>query len=230
MMSYDTLTTGKILDIFTDEVENRQGRVADTFHDGQRLIVRSLLPHVGDARPKDRMQGGLALRATDEELWLHPYLYRQVCRNGAIMAQAIESLYIECLGAYTLEEGTATLREAIAQCAEERVFTQSMHQIRSSATTEVDMLLNVIPHLAHFRQAGMEHILGEILARFSGERDRTRFGLMNAVTSLARDTRDPDDRWRLEEMGGGIGARLQPRQPSDAPGRQRSKIELLSAV
>jgi hypothetical protein len=29
---------------------------------------------------------------------------------------------------------------------------------------------------------------------------------MNAVTSVARDTRDPELRWRLEEFGGGIPA------------------------
>jgi hypothetical protein len=27
---------------------------------------------------------------------------------------------------------------------------------------------------------------------------------MNAVTSVARDTQDPDLRWRLEELGGGL--------------------------
>jgi hypothetical protein len=31
---------------------------------------------------------------------------------------------------------------------------------------------------------------------------------MNAVTSVARDTADPEVRWPLEEMGGGICAGL----------------------
>jgi hypothetical protein len=218
-MNHNTLTTGMVLDIFMAEVESRRGRVADTFHDGERLIVRSLLPHVGDALPNDRMQAGLALRATDEELWLHPYLYRQVCRNGAVIAQSIETLHIGCLDLYTLEEGTVVLREAIANCAEERVFTRAMHNIRISAMTEVDMLLNLMPYLRHFREIGAGNFIDEILARFLGERDRTHFGLMNAVTSVARDTHDPDDRWRLEELGGGIGAGLRPRKPANSPGQ-----------
>ncbi len=57
-----TLTSGKILEIFTDEIKSHQGRVTDKFHNRGRLFVRSLLPHVADARPKDRMQGGIALR------------------------------------------------------------------------------------------------------------------------------------------------------------------------
>src|SRR5262245_53097954 len=102
-----TLTTENIRDIFTTEVQKRQGQVTDTFLHRGRLFMRSLLPYVADVRPKDSMQGGLALRATEDELWLHPYLFRQVCRNGAIMAQAIESVHVECLGVYSLDEGSA---------------------------------------------------------------------------------------------------------------------------
>jgi hypothetical protein len=214
-----TLTTGRILDIFTQEIQNRQGRVSDTFHDGRRLFVRSLLPYVADARPKDRMQGGVALRATEEELWLHPYLFRQVCRNGAVMAEAIESLHVECLGVYTLEEGSTMLREAIAKCAEQDVFARSMGEVRASATRAMDWL-NLIPHLSYFQSAGLTgRFLADILERFDSAADRTGFGVMNAVTSVARDTRDPEDRWRLEELGGGIGAALLPKEPSDSPAR-----------
>jgi hypothetical protein len=224
-----TLTTGNILDIFTEEVQTRQGRVTDTFHDRGRLFVRSLLPHVADARPMDSMQGGLALRATSEELWLHPYLFRHVCRNGAIMAHTIESLHVECLGAYSLEEGSAMLRQAIADGSADNVFATSIHRIRSSATIEVDDLLNLIPHLSYFQDAGMGRFLAEILVRFSGGRDRTHFGFMNAVTSVARETEDPDERWRLEEWGGAVGARLLPRRPSNAPARAAMKREFVPA-
>jgi hypothetical protein len=227
MMFDGTLTTGRILDIFTEEVQTRQGRVTDTYHDGRRLFVRSLLPHVADARPNDSMQGGLALRATEDELSLHPYLFRQVCRNGAIMAQAIESLHVECLGVYSADEGTAMLREAIANCSQQRVFAKSLRGVQSLAMAEIDQLLNLIPYLSHFQQGGMEHFLAEILERYSLERDHTQFGFMNAITSVARDTHDPDDRWRLEELGGGMAARLRPKRPSDAPGRQNAEREFV---
>ncbi len=132
-MMNESLTTTAILHIFSDEVQHGGGRVSDTFHDGRRLFVRSLLPDTKEVRPKDRLQGGLALRATDEELWLHPYLFRQVCTNGAIMARSLESLHVECLGAYTLEEGTEMLREAIVKCSAEDVFARSVRQVRSAA-------------------------------------------------------------------------------------------------
>ena len=60
--------------------------------------------------------------------------------------------------------------------------------------------------------------------QFMREKDRSPIGLMNAVTSLARDTRDPDLRWRLEEFGGGVLARLAP-----APDQDDAAAELMRA-
>jgi hypothetical protein len=61
-------------------------------------------------------------------------------------------------------------------------------------------------------------LIPEIMDRFHAEDDRSAFGMMNAVTSLARDTDDPELRWRLEELGGAIAAgRLPTRSgPGDA--------------
>ena len=38
---------------------------------------------------------------------------------------------------------------------------------------------------------------------------------MNAVTSVARDTREPELRWRLEELAGGIAAHIEPAPTGD---------------
>jgi hypothetical protein len=128
---------------------------------------------------------------------------------------------------YTLEEGTAMLREAVAECAAEHVFTSSMRRVRTAANSGVDHLLNLMPHLVHFQGSGMQQFVAEILDRFWSDGDHTRFGLMNAVTSLARDTRDPEDRWRLEELGGSIGARLRPPRPTITPARARQRVEFV---
>ena len=54
---------------------------------------------------------------------------------------------------------------------------------------------------------------------FLGE-DRSRYGLMNAVTAVARDTRDPEIRWGLEEFGGGLAVGCRPGPDGDrAPAR-----------
>jgi hypothetical protein len=220
-----TLTTPTILAIFDQEVSALGGRVTDTYHDSGQLFVRSLLPNIQPVRPQDTMQAGLALRATDDELWLHPYMFRQVCRNGAIMAQAVESLHVECLGVYSLEEGAQMLREAIANCSDEQVFARSLNRVRSAATANADELINLMPFLAKLDEYGMRRFLNNVLQRFSADGERTRFGLMNAVTSVARDTSDPDARWRLEELGGAIGALILPKRPTPSPARARAEFE-----
>jgi hypothetical protein len=45
---------------------------------------------------------------------------------------------------------------------------------------------------------------------------------MNAVTSVARDTRDPELRWRLETFGGGIPVIEATPQPR--PGSLRANV------
>ena len=61
-------------------------------------------------------------------------------------------------------------------------------------------------------------LLRQIMNQFIRETDQTRFSLTNAVTTVARDTRDPEVRWRLEELGGAIAAGLMPTPPFRSPG------------
>ena len=44
-----------------------------SFEDGLWLFARSVLTGVEEVRPGDRLQSGVALRATESEVWLHPY-------------------------------------------------------------------------------------------------------------------------------------------------------------
>src|SRR5437867_129460 len=89
------LTTGEIKEIFAAEIKEAGGNVSDSFDDGTRLYARSILPSVSEVRPKDRAKGGVAIRATEQGIWVHPYVFRVVCSNGAIMAQAIQSRQVE---------------------------------------------------------------------------------------------------------------------------------------
>jgi transposase len=53
------------------------------------------------------------------------------------------------------------------------------------------------------------------------------FSLMNAVTSLARDERDPELRWRLEELGGAVPSLQALRKPPGADRPQAVRRELV---
>ena len=47
-------------------------------------------------------------------------------------------------------------------------------------------------------------VVTEIVNLFLGGRDGSRFGVMNAATSIVRETQHADVRSRLETSGGGI--------------------------
>src|SRR4051794_23479191 len=96
MMRQDWLTTGEIGDIFAEEIAAAGGSVSETFAEGTCLFARSVLPGTRDVRAGDSVQGGVALRAAEEDIWVHPYIFRQVCRNGAIRAHAIQTRHLAC--------------------------------------------------------------------------------------------------------------------------------------
>ena len=79
----------EICAIVTEELALVGGTISDAYEDGERLFLRSLLPMADQVRPKDVIQGGIAVMADEAEIHVHPYLLRQVCRNGAIMPQLI---------------------------------------------------------------------------------------------------------------------------------------------
>jgi hypothetical protein len=219
MQENDWLTTADIKAIFAEEILSAGGTVSETFDDGTRLFARSILPWVREIRQKDKLQGGVALRATVREVWVHPYVFREVCSNGAIMAHAIQTQHIEDLDCLTPEEATPLVRAAVQACCVEEAFTAATEEISAAGTIEADLALNMLPLLSRLRSHFATEILSDIMNRFFRDADRSRFGLMNAVTSVARDTRDPEVRWRLEELGGGIPAGRPPTTlPDDAAG------------
>jgi hypothetical protein len=224
MFSGDRVTTATIRAVFTEEIEAQRGSVSDAFDDGERLFLRSLLPLGEDVAPKDRVQGGVALRSNGSEAWLHPYVYRLVCKNGAIMAQATQTHHVTDLQVLPPEAAVEALREGIRACCVPEAFTAAAQQMRTARETQVDVGLMLLPMLSRF-PAGMRNAFQQIIERFAAGGDTSAFGLMNAVTATARDTRDHELRWNLEELGGGIAALRLPRTPSEAPGMRRERRE-----
>jgi hypothetical protein len=210
-MSYDTdLTTAAIAAAFADEVGAMGGTVTETFDDGQRLFARSILPKTCEVLPRDRVRGGVALRATVQEIVVHPYVFRKVCSNGAIFARALASQQIDDIELLGREYALSAVRAAVQACSDEETFAAAAQAIRSATDSQADLALNLMPMLARLSGADAARSASAILRRFFRDGDSTRFGLMNAVTSVARDIRDPEARWELEKVGGAIAAEVLP--------------------
>ncbi|HKI31285.1 MAG TPA: hypothetical protein VKA46_05425 [Gemmataceae bacterium] len=228
-MSFDDhLTTAHVHTLFADEVQAAGGTVSDTFDDGRRLFARSVLPAVAEVQPGDRVQGGVAIRACQGQVWVHPYVFRQVCRNGAIVAHAVQTRHLADLDSLPADEADEAVREAVRCCCAAEAFTTAAAEMRNAVGADIDVVLNLMPFLSRLGGSNSSQFLGEILGRFFGDADRSRFGLMNAVTSLARDTRDPEVRWRLEEFGGGVPVLRAPDWPAGGA-RGAARREMVGA-
>lgn len=226
MLIDDGLTIGMIREVFAEELREAGGGICDKYEDERRLFARAILPWVEEVRPRDRVKGGVALKALGREVWVHPYVFREVCSNGAIAAHAIQTRHLRDLDQLVPVDACREMREAVRGCCVEEAFSAVAEEMRTAQEAEADVVLNMLPLLSRLPSELVARVLVEVTQRFEDAGDRSRFGLMNAVTSRARDTRDPELRWRLEELGGGIAAIRVP-CPAPAPARAGAELALV---
>lgn len=215
MVLGDWLTTGQVRAIFAEEVFGVGGSIREAFDDGTLLFARGVLPQMREVRPRDQLHSGVAMRCMPEQVVVHPYVFREVCRNGAIMAWSQQSHQIEISDYHSPE---SELREAIQECCQEEAFVACFEGMQATLNRPADLSLSLLPFLDRMPKQMAQRLLQQITDRFDESADRTAFSLMNAVTSIARDTRDQQTRWRLEELGGGVAALVEPEPKPDRSG------------
>jgi hypothetical protein len=206
LMSYSSIPdVAALKDVVEDEIHCMGGTVLNSFVHGRKLFMRSIQPDVLEVQPGDKLQRGVAVRASEDEIWVHPYVFRQVCTNGSISAQTIQSRHIESAEFGSGADTAEAVRAAIRECCAPEVFAAGIAEMRTArdvrADNDITLMSSVLTHVAAL---GDTRIVELVLSRFLNGADKSRFGLMNAVTSVARDAAKPEQRWRLEELGGGI--------------------------
>lgn len=200
--------------LVAEQVDQFGGEMRFCFDNGTQLFLQALLPLVQDVRPRDSVQAGIGVMAADEEILVQPYAFRKVCSNGMMLPHALETRHIPrvdlAASSEAVEEITTTLCEAVRACADPEVFSTAVGQMRSAASRRGDLAAHLLPMLLLMLRQTRARALELIQRRFRRERDDSLFGLINAVTSVARDEPDPETRWRLEELGGALLAVVPP--------------------
>ena len=203
-------TTGEISRAFSDEISSLGGSVSDSYEDEGRLFVRAQLSAERDVAPGDTLRGGVALRTVGPIVSVHPYVYRKVCSNGAIVAQVTGRRAIRRVEFESATEFVAAaieeLRLAVRQCAEPAVFERTARDMASTRHMMAEAMIQMLPILERVPVDYREHIIAMLGREFTEGNDGTYYGVMNAVTAVARDTTDPETKWQLEEFGGSIPA------------------------
>ncbi len=219
----ELLTTAQLGALFGEEVTAAGGAVSETFDDGIRLFTRCTLDRVRVVQPGDTLRAGVALRASATDVRVHPYVFRQVCRNGAIVAHSLHSCQIDTNDFITAEEGAGAVRAAVRACCQEEAFAEAAEGMRTAGQQPADVGLNVLAALSRLPPHVGTHLFRMVVERFFTGDDHSRYGLLNAVTSVARDTTDPEIRWGLEEFGGGMAVGRTECSPPGRPARPQAR-------
>jgi hypothetical protein len=206
MSGANSLSPVSLLTLFTQEMENIGGSVTDAFRDETRLFARAVLAPIRETAPNDGFQGGVALRYDRNEIRVYPYLFRQVCTNGAIQAHTTASRCITQDAIETMADWEDEISAALRECCAPEIFAHEVSMAGALRDRRAEVALNLFPLLRALPQASAVEALSSILEEFGSGEDNSLYGLFNAVTAIARRTPDPELRWDLEEYGGGIGA------------------------
>jgi hypothetical protein len=203
-------TTTEIALAFGDEIATLGGAVSDSYDDGARLFMRAQLAAEDDVRPSDTLKAGVALRAVGPIVTVHPYTYRKVCSNGAIAAQVTGTRQIQRVEFVSATEfiagAIAEIRFIVRQCAAPEVFAEATKEMRLASAVVAEAMVNMLPMLERVPAAYREHVIAMLGRELETGNDASYYGVMNAVTAVARETSDPETKWRLEEVGGSIPA------------------------
>jgi len=230
MLRLPTLDT--ILSIFREETALLGGEEYQPFQDGDILIVRSIFSLESDVRPGDTIRAGLGLFASETDIQVYPYTFREVCKNGAVSANTMachQLLRQETWQADTGEQRDCDiereLREVIKQMAEPALFHEWINNMKASTNFMADLVLMLLPAFDEM-DIPPKHLI-DLIRRFYDGDDQSGYGLMNSVTSVARDEPDPENRWKLESIGGQIPAWLLKATPAKQAAVPNEVVEQL---
>jgi hypothetical protein len=212
-MPTDVLAIPDLRAIFVEEVEAAAGVLFDAYATSDRLLIRATLPWIADVRPGDPVQGGVAMRATLQEAVAHPFVVRQVCTNGAIAPQALATQRVERMDELSAVVTRAAVRGAARSCARHDVFVSFASGMAATARTPVTLPFLLMAMLPDQTDPEAGELYTKVMAELGRGGDRSHFGLMNALTAVGRETKDPELRWRLEELGGAVAMKRMPTPP-----------------
>ena len=203
-------TTREIALAFADEISNLGGSVSNSYDDGSRLFVRAQLSAEREVCPGDAVRAGVALRTVGPIVSVHPYTYRRICSNGAIAAQVTGTREIRRVEFASATEFVADaideIRLTVRQSAQPAVSEKVVGDMAFARYMLAETMIQTLPILERVPVDHREHIIAMLAREFDDANDGTYYGVMNAITAVARDTSDAETRWQLEELGGSIPA------------------------
>ncbi len=188
---------------FKDAIAPLGGTIKNQNDTPQRAYCRAVLPVTEEVRPKDLLKPGIAIRASGLAIHITPYVFREICGNGAIWAHSSAAISL------TVTEDTTDLAiedfvdASTKLAASEETIAACLEEVRTAIGTKVDVrrLLLSTPSIG-ILDSDLHLVVALELAR--QPEATTRYDAMNVVTAIAREIQDPEIKWKLESIGASL--------------------------
>jgi hypothetical protein len=178
-----------------------------------KAIDRTLTDSVKD---EDIIYGGLIIRNSEvgaSALRIEPFILRRICSNGLILEHSLKKIH---LGRQTLEINEidwsdetreledrilwSKVRDIIKATFDRKVFSSWVKRFKESIEIEIEKPIEAVNNIV--RHLGLtEEQKQKLLMHFS---ETTKYGLINAVTNLAGQSKNIEEQIKLEEFAGKI--------------------------
>jgi hypothetical protein len=181
------------------------------------LYIKAIDRTLTDAiKEEDMVYGGLIIRNSEvgaSALRVEPFILRKVCNNGLILQRTLKKIHlgrqiteIDDIGwsdeTKELEDKAfwSKVRDVIRATFDKQTFQSWVEKLKESTRIEIkkptEAVNNIVGHLGLSEEQKQK-----LLMHFS---EPTKYGLINAVTNLASQTKNVDEQVRLEEFAGEI--------------------------
>ncbi len=170
---------------------------------------------LAEIREGDNVQGGLIIRNSEvgaSAFRVEPFILRQICSNGLIGEYALKKVHLGKqteLGEIDWSDETRDLedkliwtkaRDVIRQTFDRTIFQSWVNKLQESTEIPIEKPIRAANNIAKIALL-TEQQKESLLAYFV---EHTKYGLVNAMTSVARDASNPDEEVRVEEVAGKV--------------------------
>lgn len=182
------------------------------------MHIRATVPHMkADIRQGDTLVQGLMVSNSEvgaSSFKVEPFLLRLVCSNGLIAPQALSRIHLGSavdVGEFQFSAETmdkeldlikAQVREVIQKTFDEKLFYQWIDDLQGAANTNIPNVVEAVNHMTALYNLKSQK--DSILNQLAQEGDPSQYGMVNALTRLAQDSKTFEQQIDLERIAGKI--------------------------
>jgi hypothetical protein len=178
-----------------------------------KAIDRTLVDAI---KGEDIVYGGLIIRNSEvgaSALRIEPFILRRICSNGLILQHSLKKIHLgrEILETNEIDWSDETreledrvlwskVRDIIRATFDREIFGLWVKRLKESIDVKIEKPVKAVNNIVKHLNLSEEE-REKLLAYFS---EPTKYGLINAVTNLAGQTKNVEEQVKLEEFAGKI--------------------------